>query len=573
VRLVRLVLVATAGNQRYVFASNRLREAVGASELVRVSTTVWVREALAALPAGGGWGVPVQMSSGSTLVVVDDADGGAQAARQVVWAVTARALRDAPGLEVFGASVPLSVAWPSATDVEAVFAEAARVRAGRAGGVVRFQRLPAVAGCASTDAPAGLWSSDAPADPAGRARAGEELAPRSAEVAAKRRRRPAADRRMRALVGPSVRLTDLDDFFDRVEVAGVVHIDGNGLGGLFQQAGQVLAEAVDAGDLDEAAVRGAHDDDGGPSGRRPDSRQPDVGAGPLTAGHWLGELSRRVQQVTEEALRAAAVRVAPPASAGRLSMVPLVVGGDDTTVLIDGVAALEFTEAFLDRFGEASRQDDLIGLVARRVTGHPGLTAAAGVALVKAHFPFAAAYLLAEELCRGAKVAARDLPAVHAVDVHVLLDSIMTPLEVLRGRYRARGGPGEVWLHERPFLLPASPAGLPTQVAHSDLRVVRRRAAAVAALGRGRVEGRLVTATQLHALREELHVDPGLAERRFGYLWSRSAAADRDLLRMLAGTTADGDGPGLMRPTAMGRSTCLVDTLELAGLADLAGAR
>jgi hypothetical protein len=554
VLLVRLVLLATAGNQRFVFASNRLREAVGASELVRASTTDWVVDAVAGVRAAGGWAEPVQMSSGSTLVVADDDEGGVRVARQLIGEVTSRALRAAPGLDVFGASVPIGQRWPSAADVTAVFGEAARVRSARAGGVVRFQRLPAVAGCASTGGPAALWSSDAPATDTGEARDGEPVEPRSAEVAAKRRSRRAADRRMRALVRPPVRLLDIDDFFDGVEVVGVVHIDGNGLGGLFQQAGAVVAQARDAGALSEAAL-------GAPVGERavPGDESPPV-------AYWLGELSRRVQRVTEEALAAAAVRVAP--AAGRLALVPLVVGGDDTTVLLDGAAALDFVEAFLEGFGAASQHDALIGLVARGVTGQPGLTAAAGVALVKPHFPFSAAYGLAEDLCRSAKTATRHLPAVHAVDVHVLLDSVMTSLDAIRARYRARGAAGDTWLHERPFVLPATAAGLPPEIAHSDLRVVRGRVAAVAALGRGRAEGRLVTSAQLHALREELHVDPELAERRFGYLWSRSAAVDRDLLTLLAGAVVgDGaPGPGLLRPTAAGRSTCLVDTLELAGL-------
>lgn len=548
VRLVRLVLVATAGNQRYVFASNRLREAVGASDLVRVCTTDWVRDALVGLSAGGGSGLPVQMSSGSTLVVVDDDEGGARAARQIVGAVTVRALREAPGLEVFGASVPIRQAWPSAAEVGDVFAQAARVRAGRAGAVVRFQRLPVVASCASSGRPAALWRSDAPADAEGRARAGGELAPRSAEVAAKRRRRRAADQRMRSLLGGSVRLTDIDDFFDAVEVAGVVHIDGNGLGGLFQQAGPVLAQAMDDGELDEILGRGAE-------------------AGPArTAAAWLGELSSRVQQVTEDALRAAVRRVSPPSEDERLSLIPLVIGGDDTTVLVDGPLALGFTEAFLEEFGAASRRDGLIGLVARRVTGQPGLTAAAGIALVKPHFPFAAAYSLAEELCRNAKAASRDLPAVHAIDVHVMLDSAMARFEALRGRYRSGAGVGDIRLHERPFLLPGTATDLPPEVTHRDLRVVLGRVAAVTELGHGRAEGRLVTTTQLHALREELHRDIDLAERRFGYLWSRSAQADRALLRMLAGAGGDGDRPSLLRSGPQGRSTCLVDTLELAGL-------
>ena len=43
-----LTLLDTPGIQPYIFASNRLRESIGASELVRLATTVWPREVLRA---------------------------------------------------------------------------------------------------------------------------------------------------------------------------------------------------------------------------------------------------------------------------------------------------------------------------------------------------------------------------------------------------------------------------------------------------------------------------------------------------------------------------------------------
>jgi hypothetical protein len=556
---MRLVLLATAGNQGFIFASNRLREAVGASELVRACTTDWVHEWLSR-PAAGASGTVVQMSSGSTLVVVDDPDGGEDAASELVWAVTSRALAQAPGLDVFGASVSIERAWPTAAEVRAVFAEAARVRGARPGAAARFQRLPVVAGCASTDGPAAAWRSDASAGADGRAKRGEELVLRSSEVIAKRRRRRAADRRMQDLVGPDVRLADIDVFFERVEVVGVVHADGNGLGGLFQQAGPVLAEAAQSGELD-GILDGIEVPDPAPAGA----------AGSVSAAGWLGELSRRVQAVTEEAFRhaaeAAAGARAKPTT--RLALVPLVVGGDDVTVLVDGASALTFTEAFLDRFGAASGRDPLVGLVAERVTGTRRLTAAAGVALVKPHFPFSAAYELAEQLCGSAKAPTRGWPGVHAVDVHVMLHSTATPLADLRRRYRASDDSlGAVALHERPFLLPASGVELPEALAHRDLHAVLDRARMVADVGRDGADGRLVTTAQLHALREELHADVGAAERRFGYLWRRATGTDRDLLAALAGVR--GDPPSLLRGEAADLSTPLVDALELAGL--LAGA-
>lgn len=369
---MQLVLLSTSGNQRYIFASNRLREAVGGSELVRASTTDWVREAAGKVSAGGAAVTVLQESSGSALVSVDGADAGQEAARRLTRLVTVRALREAPGLDVTGARVPMAGPVPSKDDVQAVFAAARRTQARRASAAARFPRLPMVASCASTDLPAAAWWSDAPADAAGHPPPGEEPRPLSAEVIAKRRARPAAARRMRRLTGR--RLVDIDRFFDQVEWVAVVHVDGNRLGEFFQRAPSILDSATET-----------------------------------------GELSRDVQKVADTAFGQAAealgqaVGARPGGSASRhLPLVPLIVGGDDLTVLLDGARALEFVRAYLKAFGERSAHYSRIVKVRRAVWDVPWLTAAAGVAVVKPHFPFSAAYELAEQLCGQAKTATEE---------------------------------------------------------------------------------------------------------------------------------------------------------------------
>ena len=76
---------------------------------------------------------------------------------------------------------------------------------------------------------------------------------------------------------------------------------------------------------------------------------------------------------------------------GRLPFRPIVFGGDDVTVVCDGRLGLGLAAAYL---GE---------LNGKELSDGKRLVCRAGVAIVKAHYPFARAYDLAEELCASAK--------------------------------------------------------------------------------------------------------------------------------------------------------------------------
>ncbi|MBI4472326.1 MAG: hypothetical protein HY646_06635 [Acidobacteria bacterium] len=71
---------------------------------------------------------------------------------------------------------------------------------------------------------------------------------------------------------------------------------------------------------------------------------------------------------------------------------PIVLGGDDLTVIVHGDYAIPFTHYYLREFERATATPNL-----------SGLTACAGIALVKSGWPFARAHELAEDLCKSAK--------------------------------------------------------------------------------------------------------------------------------------------------------------------------
>jgi hypothetical protein len=214
---LKLVLLSTSANQAYVFSSNRLREAVGASYLVACSTTDWIDDACREVG-----GTRLQASSGNALVTTHDQE----TAQRLVRLVTRRALTEAPGLSVAGVSIEIDGETPTANDIKGVFQESQR-HSGRtvSATAVRFQRLPVVAACQSTDWPASAWYSDV--RPGSDTPEDQDPTPQSAEVIAKRQVRLDADRRMARLAGEGIQLLGIGDLFTTVDWVGVVHADGN----------------------------------------------------------------------------------------------------------------------------------------------------------------------------------------------------------------------------------------------------------------------------------------------------------------------------------------------------------
>lgn len=130
---------------------------------------------------------------------------------------------------------------------------------------------------------------------------------------------------------------------------------------------------------------------------------------------------------------------------GKVPILPLVLGGDDLAVVCDGDVGLPFAAAYLRAFETATE-----GLL----PALPRLGAAAGVAIVKPHFPFSTAYDLAEELTEEAKVVKKEImePA-SALSFHVLYDSAASSLSDLRDRVTYQEDGGTVRLTAQPYVV------------------------------------------------------------------------------------------------------------------------
>ncbi len=150
-------------------------------------------------------------------------------------------------------------------------------------------------------------------------------------------------------------ITDVNDWI------AVIHADGNGLGQVVQKVG--------------------HDKE------------------------QYSDFSKRLDYATCAAAQEAFIHVVDPESGSNvIPLRPVLLGGDDLTVIIRADLAVPYTQAFLQAFEQHTREQ--LGEILTKYNvfnGENCLTACAGIAFIKSSFPFHYGYHLAEALCDRAK--------------------------------------------------------------------------------------------------------------------------------------------------------------------------
>ena len=217
---------------------------------------------------------------------------------------------------------------------------------------------------------------------------------------------------------------------------GVVHIDGNGVGAIMRDLGKAFkGVCCHLDSLEEPAYN--HKDN-----------PCNIDEGRF---QWfIMEVNYRLDGVVKAAV-AAAWRDVEDYAHGRQAppVVPVLVGGDDLTVYVEGKFAIPFAEAYIRHYEELTEKDELLKQLAV-VAGakKPGpLTASAGVAIVGRNFPFHIAYDLAEELVsRGKKLGKKkDTVPCSTINFHVLRDATVLDPDDTLDEYKGRS--------QRPFLI------------------------------------------------------------------------------------------------------------------------
>jgi len=98
----------------------------------------------------------------------------------------------------------------------------------------------------------------------------------------------------------------------------------------------------------------------------------------------------------------------------KLPIRPVILGGDDLTIIIRGDLAMDYTNSFLKHFEELTRKEFLgFGYLYGLKDFEIALTACAGIAYIKPNYPFHYGIKLAEELTKYSKNIAKNINKEH----------------------------------------------------------------------------------------------------------------------------------------------------------------
>ncbi len=185
----------------------------------------------------------------------------------------------------------------------------------------------------------------------------------------------------------------------------IIHADGNGLGQLLQNIGHKSDDLRSfSEELDTATCRAAQ---------------------------------RAFEDVAEKVK-----------TAKYLPIRPVVLGGDDLSIICRADLAVPFTAAFMKYFEQETAE---MRVIKQRKQEHKieKLTACAGIAFIKSSFPFHFGYHLAEQLCSEAKKAAKEglsdqASAPSCLMFHKVQDSLVSSYKDIERRDLTVGG-SPIW--------------------------------------------------------------------------------------------------------------------------------
>ena len=513
-----LVFFETSGNQSYIFSTNKMKENIGASEVIYRVGTEFIIDAInkvfhtsldytaphkiAQIIMDENINKPIELpesqweiitaTSGKALIMVKDE----QKAKELITTWSLRVAKEAIGVHAKAVYTKFCFDSEYLSDaIKRVHELYEETRTSKGSGLLRDQNLPL------------LKYEDSSSLPAITENSGKELHSRLSSIKIEYRDK-AVKRFKKMLQGLPVRIDYFIDSLtgdtenpEALKTIGIIHADINGLGKVFINLDKnINNERLENRDYIKR----------------------------------YRELSMGLEHVVIGALKRAIKDMVPAENKedknSDLPVIPIIVGGDDITLICRGKDALRLTKNILDAFEAEVENNPVVRKYAEEIYGVPRFGMSAGVAIVKHHFPFFTAYSLAEELTESAKVVKqRVLNKDHepipvcSMDFHVMYDTSVIQLDSIRDRYIQ---PGKK-LTAKPYITTAidkiSDMVEDIEWAQAHRWELLEQAASILGNNSNNNEnkGTAIPNSQAHELRKLLFFKPELAKKRFKFLKAR----------------------------------------------------
>jgi hypothetical protein len=360
----------------------------------------------------------------------------------------------------------------------------------------RFQRVPVVAQCAFSGLPAEREEASVKGQPVSRvtrakleARGGNDLKKRMGDL-------------FGGTYNPVINDEKGLDRLEDLDWIAVIHADGNGLGQVFTNLDKLIVNLVQ-------------------ENGRPAANGRDYVNGYRAFSNALDRISKSafkktVDEIFKEYKYASQKDKSVP-------VVPIVVGGDDLTVVMDGKKAIEFTKSYMVNFCEMTeKEDDISKILKRRAGGASRLGMCGEVCVTKPHFPFSASYRLAEELMKEAKKVKKIGSDCIAIDFHILYDSVATSIDDIREKFINEEEKEKVSRTAKPYVIDLRNHNDDAwKTVHSYGRF-ENAAKALATKKHDDATVRSLPSSQAHAIRDSLYSESiTTQEAEWGYLVSK----------------------------------------------------
>lgn len=370
-----LYSASVQGIQNFIFQTNRLKDIVGASELVEQICTTAFGELLGRLSEGRDPNKLVKIANDDNWIVgaagkIDYLFCNKQECEQIVRDFPRKVVEMAPGITLSQAVVEIRAdGTPTvdsySKDIEEALKElknrlrAQRNKASRSAslGLIGIKRAPSTGmpgvkaeGGSLIDEASKKKRASAPTLPLSRKAFGDGIVERNIAY-------------------------DIGQMAGRNNWIALIHADGNGVGRVVEQVGKNLEEmkkfSACLDSITTAASRHAYDE-----------------------VKNLFDWDQNSEQTTDI-----------------IPIRPIVLGGDDLTMICRADIAIKYTQCYLEEFEKQSKAQLgalEVGAESKKIL-ESGLTACAGIAFIKLSYPFHYAVDLAEKLCGEAKKKAKDI--------------------------------------------------------------------------------------------------------------------------------------------------------------------